>query len=38
MTQQSSAMSITQLCHLDEPEDPNVKLENNVGNDIISSK
>ncbi|KAL9551366.1 hypothetical protein MBANPS3_004298 [Mucor bainieri] len=27
MTQQSSAMSITQLCHMDEPEDANVKLE-----------
>ncbi|KAK4515780.1 uncharacterized protein ATC70_010734 [Mucor velutinosus] len=27
MTQQSSAMSITQLCHMNEPEDSNVTLE-----------
>lgn len=38
MTQQPSAMSITQLCHMDEPENPHVKLENNVENDTISSK
>ncbi|KAL7318639.1 transcriptional regulator opi1 [Mucor circinelloides] len=34
MTQQSSAMSITQLCHMDEPEDSNVKLET-VENDTV---
>lgn len=37
MTQQSSAMSITQLCHMDEPEDSNVKLET-VENDTVPSK
>lgn len=38
MTQQSSAMSITQLCHMDEPEEEaNVRLES-VEQDAVPSK